>query len=243
MKCHQTIDLIDGHVDGELDLSHSLELERHLDACERCAATRDARLALREAIRSTPPYYSPPPELAPVVRAATIGRRHSSLRIAIGSLAAVAAVLAIALLPRIMQSSRDQRLLAELTSAHVRSLLADHLTDVASTDQHTVKPWFAGRIDYAPPVRDFAAQGFELIGGRLDYLDDRTVASLVYRRQKHTINVFIWPDDGASIDRHLDFRDGFNIVRWRHGGMSGAAVSDLNAAELSELVKFIDAGP
>jgi anti-sigma factor RsiW len=241
MNCHQTIDLIDGYVDGELDLAHGMELERHLDECEHCAAARDARLALRQSIRASGLDYRLPPRLAHEVRAATLGTRRP--RMVIGTLAAMAAVLAIALFPRILQPSHDQRLLTELASAHVRSLLADHLTDVASTDQHTVKPWFSGRIDYAPPVRDFAAQGFELIGGRLDYLDGRTTASLVYRCQKHVINVFIWPDDGAPIEPHLDVHDGFNIVRWRKGGMSGAAVSDLNPAELTELVKLIDAGP
>jgi anti-sigma factor RsiW len=241
MNCRQTRDLIDGYVDGELDLAHSLELERHVDECDGCAAARDARLALRDAIRGSDLRCSMPSGLACNVRAATL--RRSYPRMIIGTIAALAAVLAIAFLPRITESSHDQRLLAEIASAHVRSLLADHLTDVASTDQHTVKPWFAGRIDYAPPVRNFAAQGFELIGGRLDYLDGRAVASLVYRRQKHAINVFIWPDDRAPVEPHFDLRDGFNIVRWRKGGMRGAAVSDLNAAELSELVKLIGAGP
>src|SRR5581483_424721 len=122
----------------------------------------------------------------------------------------------------------------DVVSDHVRSLLADHLFDVRSTDQHTVKPWFLGKLNYAPPVTDLAADGFPLVGGRLDYVSGRNVAALVYQRQKHTINLFVWPsDDGSSVAPPSSIR-GFQVEHWIRDGMTFWAVSDLNAAELHE---------
>ena len=121
----------------------------------------------------------------------------------------------------------------EAVADHIRALQPGHLTDVLSTDQHTVKPWFDGRIDYAPPVRDFSADGFPLVGGRLDYLHGRPVAALVYRRDKHIIDLFVWPDSAAAAPRERTV-NGYNVVDWAAGGMRFQAVSDLNAAELSQ---------
>jgi anti-sigma factor RsiW len=128
----------------------------------------------------------------------------------------------------------------EVLAGHLRSLMPGHLMDVASTDQHTVKPWFNGRVDFSPPVSDFAAAGFRLAGGRLDYLDGRTVAALVYRRRKHIVNVFVWPaaESGEStIDSTA--MDGFNLMHWRRGGMNVWLVSDLNPAELRDLARLL----
>lgn len=126
------------------------------------------------------------------------------------------------------------RLESELTNSHIRALMANHLTDIASSDNHTVKPWFQGKLDYSPPVQDLAAQGFPLVGGRLDYLSGRAVAALVYRRHDHFINVFVWPDSGGSPSTP-GVHQGYNVLHWRGGGMQYWAVSDVNAAELQIL--------
>jgi len=134
-------------------------------------------------------------------------------------------------------STRDQ-LVAQVIGDHVRSLMPGHLADVISTDQHTVKPWFAGKIDFAPTVKDFAEQGFPLEGGRLDYLDSRPVAALVYHRQKHVINLFIWPGDGSTGLTMLS-RQGFNMEHWTNGGMNYWLISDLNSTELGQLGELL----
>jgi anti-sigma factor RsiW len=142
----------------------------------------------------------------------------------------------------VVAPSPAEPIVQEVVANHVRSLMADHLTDVASTDQHTVKPWFAGKLDFSPPVVDLAAQNFPLVGGRLEYVGGHTVAALVYGRREHRINVFIWPDSstaGASTPT-LDTRRGFQIVTWSMPAMRAAAVSDLNGAELRELADLIE---
>jgi anti-sigma factor RsiW len=133
--------------------------------------------------------------------------------------------------------------LGDVFSAHVRSLQADHLTDVQTSDQHTVKPWFNGKVDVAPPVVDLTAQGFTLIGGRLDYIDGRAVASIVYRRRAHVINLFVI-QEAASADHgaKLETMQGFNIQRWRAQGLEFFAISDINAEELQEFVEKFEAG-
>jgi anti-sigma factor RsiW len=139
-------------------------------------------------------------------------------------------------------SSRGDAIADEVVNSHVRSLMANHLFDVQSTDLHTVKPWFLGQLDFSPPVVDLAANGFPLVGGRLDYVGGRPVAALVYQRQKHTINVFVFPAGGdpSTGDRVLTVR-GFNLRQWIHNGMSFWAVSDLNSAELGELTSALQA--
>jgi anti-sigma factor RsiW len=129
----------------------------------------------------------------------------------------------------------------EIVASHIRSMQAGHLLDVESTDQHTVKPWFDGKLDFAPPVVDLATQGFPLVGGRLDYMDHRNVAALVYQRQKHFINVFIWPQEGKDTTLpEVQTIQGYNLLFWSHGGMVFCAASDLNVTELRQLAELLE---
>ena len=125
----------------------------------------------------------------------------------------------------------------EIVSSHVRSLIGTHLLDVPSTDQHNVKPWFNGKLDYAPDVKDFVAEGFALAGGRVDYIDHRPVAALVYKRREHVINLFEWPS-GSALSSPSGV-NGFNLVAWNRAGMDYWAVSDLNAGELGQFFGFV----
>ncbi|MDP9292579.1 MAG: hypothetical protein M3O82_09485 [Verrucomicrobiota bacterium] len=141
---------------------------------------------------------------------------------------------------QVHQHSARELLLGELTASHVRSLLATHLMDVASADQHTVKPWFDGKLDFAPPVKDLAEWGYPLAGGRLDYVSGRTVAALVYKRQKHFINLFIWPSDDASPTPRTSMKDGYNLATWSNNGMTFWAVSDVNQSDLLEFANLLE---
>jgi anti-sigma factor RsiW len=155
---------------------------------------------------------------------------------------ALSAAMAASLVIAVIRTDQDQRVLGDVISAHVRSLQSDHLTDVQTSDQHRVKPWFNGKVAIAPPVMDLTAQGFTLVGGRLDYVDGRTVASIVYRRRGHVINLFV-AQGAASADRgaELDTMQGFNVRRWSAQGLEFFAVSDIKADELQEFVNKFDA--
>jgi anti-sigma factor RsiW len=247
MDCAQAETLLGAYIDEELDLRTSLEIEGHLKSCASCARALAGHRALKKGLRSAALVYSAPAALRRRVLAATADRppRRLSAWFAWRPMALSASFAAFVLILssgtlRWRSLHREDALADEVVSGHVRSLEAAHLTDVLSSDRHTVKPWFAGKLDYAPPVEDLAAEGFPLAGGRLDYLDGRPVSALVYRRGGHTINLFIWPASGEASARARTER-GFRVIRWTRNGMSYWAVSDLNEEELSRFTAFLQA--
>jgi anti-sigma factor RsiW len=249
LNCRETETLIHGYVDLELDLIKSLEIEQHLQECPLCAQSHTRLVGLRAAIQNGGLTYQAPPGLLSGVQSSVRKANHGNrtLRVPRGPLLAVAASLALmtaagwGLAHVLLGRSDDAFLTRELVASHVRSqMLPSHRFDVASSDAHTVKPWFEGKLDFSPPVKDLAEQGFPLVGGRLDYLHNRQVAALVYQRRKHSINLFIWPSSPGDLALPTKAtRQGFHIVQWTKSGMTFCAVSDLNEDELQAFVVLI----
>ena len=244
MTCEETEILLHALLDDELDAGHARDVETHVATCKRCAAQlRDYR-DMRGALQSVDLKFKAPAELRRRIDArlpapASQPSRRTLLK-GFAAGAGLSSAIAAGLVLAIMRTDQDSRIMAEVVSAHLRSLQAEHLTDVQSTDRHTVKPWFNGKLDVAPPVVDLTAQGFTLIGGRLDYVDGKAVAALVYRRRVHVINLFI----AQGTDRHaatIETLQGFNIRRWAEPGFSLWAVSDLNADELEDFGRKFEA--
>jgi anti-sigma factor RsiW len=249
--CPDKAMLLEALLDGELDAVHAAEVEAHVAGCAGCRAALEDLTALRLMLR-TPGVREPAPErlkariaatIAPAAAAANDDRPVSTLRrraplAAFGGAVGVAACVALALIVTPMLGTGA--LEDELVAGHVRSLQASHLIDVATSDQHVVKPWFDGKLDFAPPVIDLAPQGFPIVGGRLDYVDHRAVAAVVYKRGRHLINLFIWPQTKAApAGRHT--RDGYTLLDWRQGGMSYWAVSDVNPNDLAAFETLMQA--
>jgi mycothiol system anti-sigma-R factor len=244
--------LMHGLLDGELDAANALTCEEHLDTCSHCTAEYEAFQALRQAIRTGDARHRAPDALKSRVLAAlnaasepapvrTDSRRATARRPSAWrrwTMAASGLALAASLALFIAAPLRGPDLANELVAGHVRSLLVDHLTDVQTSDQHVVKPWFTGKLDFSPPVVDLTSAGFPLVGGRLDYLSGHVVAALVFQRREHVINVFIWPGSTQSAQeasRSDDtFREGYHVLHWTEGSMNFWVVSDLNLPELQK---------
>ncbi len=270
MSCQETQQLIHAYLDGELDLVRSTEIERHLNDCMACALACQNQRSLSSLVRGGSLYFRASAgledrlhaDLSEAHRATTKSRASAATsrgphrtkwtpsKIWFGVTAAsmVAAVMGSVLLARMVLRPLPQDLLSqEVVSSHIRSLMPNHLTDIESSDQHSVKPWFNGRLDYSPPVMDLTPQGFALVGGRLDYLAGRPVAALVYQRRKHLINVFTWPGgssgskSGAPV-KELS-RQGYNVFHWTASGMVYWAVSDLSPRELEEFAQLLRSAP
>jgi len=255
VSCKLTQRFVPGYLDGELDLSRTIEMETHLQVCAECARELERLQALLAAMQRGSLAYATPDGLRERIQSslraptpAEAPERASGwyafpiLRWA-GAFAvfALCAITAWQFLPGLRGPTSDQRLAAEVLTSHVRSLEANHLMDVASTDQHTVKPWFDGKLDFSPPVEDLASDGFPLVGGRLDYLEGRQVAALVYQRRKHFINLFVWPyASGSNSAKTLESQQGYNMTRWSRGGFQFWAVSDISAQDLAEFVRILE---
>ncbi len=237
MNCERIALLLDAYADGELDAASTMQVDAHVSACPGCAAALESNRQLSAAVRSAGPYYAAPAKLHARVRKQSHPRRALVWTLVPAS-ALVIFALAFAGI-RWVQPSANQLIAQEVLDSHLRALLASHLTDVASTDQHTVKPWFAGKLDYSPPVRDFASQGFPLSGGRLDFIAGRPVAALVYQHRLHKVDLFVWPTEGGNGRPASLTERGYNIVRWSRNSMQFWAISDLNLAELTQFSKLL----
>lgn len=247
MTCQEIRNLLHGYIDRELDLVSSLAVENHLNDCSACASECHNYQALRAALQAAPRAFSTPPRLRQRIRAAVRGAdrestRHYRPRWSPAVLAAsllFVLVLTWALTQILSQSGLQDRLAQAVTANHVRSLMVDnHRTDVVSMDQHTVKPWFNGKVDFSPLVLNPEPNDTPLVGGRLELIDNRPAAALVYERRKHVINLYTWPEPtmaDASATRLK--RQGFNLVHWTQSGMTYWAISDLNADELQAFIR------
>jgi anti-sigma factor RsiW len=247
MICAETEILLHALLDRELDAGHAREVEAHVKNCPHCAAQLRAYRELQQVMPVAQLRFTTPTSLRrridmtlPSAPQRTSSRRSVLKGFVMGT--ALSTALAASLVIAVIRTDQDQRVLGDVTSAHVRSLQGDHLTDVQTSDQHTVKPWFNGKLDIAPPVVDLTAQGFTLLGGRLDYIDGKAVAAIVYRRRTHVINLFV--AQGAAPEDHgprLETMQGFNVERWSAQGLEFFAISDINAEELREFVEKFEA--
>ncbi len=248
MTCTEAHPLLHAYLDNELDIATALQIERHLPTCEKCRKELEAAQAVVRVVAQASPYFPASAalreRLALAIRAEgeTAGNLKSTQSafpwwrrpMLLPGLAA-ALLVAVGSMILLLPSGPSNAPIAELIASHVRSLEANHLLDVESTDQHTVKPWFEGKVDYSPPVTDFAAQGYPLIGGRLDYLEKKKVAALIYKRNRHVINVFVWPGAGSQ---KITAAQGFNMIRFECNGMVCWAVSELNVDELQRFARL-----
>jgi anti-sigma factor RsiW len=250
MNCAEIAPLLHAYLDGELDVMRCLELEKHAKDCAACAAKLASLKSLHHAFSTGELAYRAPASLRDRVRqmspttSAAKGPQLPRLDwlwklVAAGATAAVVLLLFLRP-PDVSQNGRDDQLLAEAVACHVRSLMPGHLTDVESSDQHTVKPWFDGKLDFAPAVKDFAQQEYPLVGGRLDYLDSRTVAALVYRHNKHLINVFIWPvTNGGNSREQIASYNGYTVISREVNGFRYYLVSDMDSSGVDLLAGLI----
>jgi len=241
-------------LDRELSFWRRWRLRRHLAACVSCAAELEKQQAMQGAFRQQITYHRAPPALAARI-VANLPRESvpPSVRpwfrrpeVTLGGSGLAGALAGAALVLLIHRGPSDQGSLSvteAVIDSHIASLMADHLTDVQTSNQHTVKPWLSAHVDVSPPVRDLAAEGFPLIGGRVDYIDGHSTAAVVYRHDKHVINLFAWASPGeANVPPHTETRQGFNVVTWREAGITYFAVSDVEADLLARFAQLVGQG-
>ena len=270
MNCEEATKLMDGYLDSELDPITSQKIEQHLRECPKCDQAYKIHGSLIRVIGNATPYYKAPAELREQIQSSlrdAVGakdkggsgqpgqlsvprpqgeRRPVLSHVPWNWLALAAAIMSGALitavfLPRMRPPNADQFLATQLIASHVRSLMANHLMDVPSSDQHTVKPWLDAKLDFAAPVADLSSQGFPLIGGRLDYLNNHSVAALVYQKRKHFVNLFIWPTTPEdSTAQTMVEREGYHLVHWSDGDFTYWAVSDVNPSDLQNFKQLFE---
>ena len=249
MECKQALTLLSAHIDQELGMNDSIELDAHLLTCACCREQHTRLMALRTVVKTQTTYFSAPTHLESQLKrhiTSSVEKKASrtiwwlnnvwnrqNLSTVLISLVAISWSLTLYLI----QPSASERLADEVIASHVRSLMLNHIADVDSSDQHTVKPWFNGKLDFSPTVSDLSADGFSLIGGRLDYLDHRPVAALVYRHRQHLINLYVWPvTNQQQVSEQTQSQRGYHLVHWGEVGMTYWAVSDLDSRELLGMV-------
>jgi len=248
MRCASSRPLLELHLDGELSASESAEIQEHVENCAPCGGVYQRLEHLQSDIRIQATRHTAPPQLqqriqAVLREAAASEAQRRPLRWNWMAVAASILLLASMAWNVVSLRSRDSAardiLAQEVLSSHLRSLMGTHLLDVPSSDQHTVKPWFNGKLSFSPDVKDFSSQGFPLIGGRVEYIGERPVAALVYQRRQHFINLFTWPSSSASQSGYSEMkRSGYNLVSWTEDGMTCWAVSDLQTGELEQFAQL-----
>ncbi len=244
-------ELVQAYADDQLGLTESLQLERHLGCCARCSALYENQKALGKLIAQSGLYHRAPPGLLDRIEHSLGGSERTPLPapvapreyfwrgLALAASAAFLIVLSTTAIMRHQLAAPEDPALHDVVSNHIRSLMANHLADVASSDQHTVKPWFSGKLNFSPPVSDFAQQGFPLIGGRVDVVDDQPVAALIYRRNKHYINLFVWPSSRGPQPRQATSLRGYNVIHWTQSGLNYWAISDVSRTALETFASLI----
>ncbi len=245
MECERATVLLSGLLDRALGPIARLRVGRHVAGCGTCAARLEELRAMQAAIRTKLPYHRAPPGLAARIGAAL--PREEAPRVArpwfrmpafsMAGTGLAGALAGVALTVLVMGGQTDPA--RGVVDSHIRSMQADHLTDIPTSDQHTVKPWLSARLDVSPPVRDLKDEGFPLVGGRLDYVEGHPAAAVVYRRAKHVINLFAWASSGKDDGFREETRQGFNVVTWRRDGIRYYAVSDVEADQLAQFAKLV----
>jgi anti-sigma factor RsiW len=244
--CDHDLSRVAALLDGELDAVHAAEVEARIAACPACAAEFDRLSRLRAALRAEDVRVTAPERLhrrlaeslaeaegKSTTTVVPFAPRRARPLAWMGGGAGVAVAASVALFAVVLTGRQQDALTGDLVASHVRSLQVAHLVDVETSDQHVVKPWFNGKLDFAPPVVELKDQGFPLVGGRLDVIRRRSVAAIVYRRGRHVINLFIWPERGADGPEVVKAGDGYTLRHWRSGGLTFWAVSDVNPNDLA----------
>jgi anti-sigma factor RsiW len=241
--------LLPAYADRQIGPVRRFFLGRHIARCPSCLAELEVIQAMRSALRTNLPVHRAPPALAMRIASALPREappppvRRQSFRFGFAGAAMAGSLAGVALTLAVTRATPPDAMVADVVADHVRSMMADHLTDIPTSDQHTVKPWLSARLDLSPVVKDFVAEGYPLVGGRLDYVDGHRAAAIVYRRDKHVINLFAFlSGDATDAAPRQESRDGFNVVRWRAGGLTYVAVSDVEASQLLAFARLVEGG-